>query len=68
MQAVHGPIAVDECVRRLHDHMTSRELLLAESGPMRPSELAARLEVEAPHVTRQAQRLEGRLRRAQVKS
>lgn len=31
---------------------------LAESGPLRPSELAARLTVEAPHVTRQIQRLE----------
>jgi DNA-binding MarR family transcriptional regulator len=30
---------------------------LAESGPMRPGEIAARLEVEAPHVTRQVQRL-----------
>jgi DNA-binding MarR family transcriptional regulator len=30
---------------------------LAESGPARPGELAARLEVEAPHVTRQVQRL-----------
>src|SRR2546430_4400787 len=33
-------------------------LELADSGAMRPSELAARLEVEAPHVTRQVQRLE----------
>ncbi|MFC4909374.1 MarR family winged helix-turn-helix transcriptional regulator [Actinomadura gamaensis] len=33
--------------------------LLAENGePMRPSEIAARLVVEAPHVTRQVQRLE----------
>ncbi|MFC6885503.1 MULTISPECIES: MarR family winged helix-turn-helix transcriptional regulator [Actinomadura] len=33
--------------------------LLAEQGePMRPSEMAARLAVEAPHVTRQVQRLE----------
>ncbi|TDD35381.1 MarR family transcriptional regulator [Actinomadura sp. KC06] len=31
---------------------------LAEHGPMRPGELAARLAVEAPHVTRQVQRLE----------
>lgn len=32
---------------------------LAESGgPMRPGELAVRLAVEAPHVTRQVQRLE----------
>src|SRR5258707_15120758 len=31
---------------------------LAESGPMRPGDLAAQLAVEAPHVTRQAQRLE----------
>jgi DNA-binding MarR family transcriptional regulator len=31
---------------------------LEESEPLRPSELAARLEVEAPHVTRQVQRLE----------
>jgi DNA-binding MarR family transcriptional regulator len=30
---------------------------LAESGATRPGELAARLEVEAPHVTRQVQRL-----------
>jgi DNA-binding MarR family transcriptional regulator len=30
---------------------------LAESGPMRPGELAARLEVEAPHITRQVQQL-----------
>ncbi len=33
-------------------------LELADSGAMRPGELAARLEVEAPHVTRQVQRLE----------
>ena len=33
-------------------------LALADSGPIRPGELAARLEVEAPHVTRQVQRLE----------
>src|SRR5207247_5317812 len=33
-------------------------LELAGSGAMRPGELAARLEVEAPHVTRQVQRLE----------
>ena len=33
-------------------------LELADSGAMRPGELAARLEVEAPHVTRQGQRLE----------
>src|SRR5438876_10959877 len=31
---------------------------LAETGPVRPGELAARLEVEAPHVTRQVQRLQ----------
>jgi DNA-binding MarR family transcriptional regulator len=31
---------------------------LAEAGPMRPGELAARLAVEAPHVTRQVQRLQ----------
>src|SRR5580704_14820154 len=31
---------------------------LAESGPVRPGELAARLSVEAPHVTRQVQRLQ----------
>ena len=31
---------------------------LAESGPVRPGELAARLAVEAPHVTRQVQRLQ----------
>src|SRR6266699_1107328 len=31
---------------------------LAEAGPVRPGELAARLEVEAPHVTRQVQRLQ----------
>jgi DNA-binding MarR family transcriptional regulator len=30
---------------------------LADSGAMRPGELAARLEVEAPHITRQVQRL-----------
>ena len=33
-------------------------LQLADSGATRPGELAARLEVEAPHVTRQVQRLE----------
>ena len=33
-------------------------LALADSGAMRPGELAARLEGEAPHVTRQVQRLE----------
>ncbi|HLJ99131.1 MAG TPA: MarR family transcriptional regulator [Streptosporangiaceae bacterium] len=33
-------------------------LQLAESGAVRPGELAERLEVEAPHVTRQVQRLE----------
>lgn len=34
--------------------------LLADAhGPLRPGELAARLGVEAPHVTRQIQRLEG---------
>ncbi|TDC75590.1 MarR family transcriptional regulator [Actinomadura sp. 7K507] len=32
--------------------------LAANGGPMRPGELAARLAVEAPHVTRQVQRLE----------
>ncbi|GAA4227073.1 MarR family winged helix-turn-helix transcriptional regulator [Actinomadura meridiana] len=32
--------------------------VLAEEGPMRPGEMAARLAVEAPHVTRQLQRLE----------
>ena len=32
-------------------------LQLAEAGAMRPSELAAQLEVEAPHITRQVQRL-----------
>jgi DNA-binding MarR family transcriptional regulator len=32
-------------------------LHLAEAGSMRPGELAARLEVEAPHITRQVQRL-----------
>ncbi|MQY08604.1 MarR family winged helix-turn-helix transcriptional regulator [Actinomadura macrotermitis] len=33
--------------------------LLADNGePMRPGEIAARLAVEAPHVTRQVQRLE----------
>ena len=31
---------------------------LAEAGPVRPGELAARLAVEAPHVTRQVQRLQ----------
>jgi DNA-binding MarR family transcriptional regulator len=31
---------------------------LADSGAMRPGELAARLEVEAPHITRQVQHLE----------
>ena len=31
---------------------------LEELEPLRPSELAAKLEVEAPHVTRQVQRLE----------
>lgn len=31
---------------------------LAVAGPARPGELAARLEVEAPHVTRQVQRLQ----------
>jgi DNA-binding MarR family transcriptional regulator len=31
---------------------------LAESGAMRPGELAERLEVEAPHITRQVQRLQ----------
>ena len=31
---------------------------LAEAGPVRPGELAARLSVEAPHVTRQVQRLQ----------
>ena len=31
---------------------------LAEAGRMRPGELAARLGVEAPHVTRQVQRLQ----------
>ena len=31
---------------------------LAETGPVRPGELAVRLEVEAPHVTRQVQRLQ----------
>ena len=31
---------------------------LEESEPLRPSELAAQLEVEAPHVTRQVQGLE----------
>jgi DNA-binding MarR family transcriptional regulator len=31
---------------------------LAEAGPVRPGELAARLRVEAPHVTRQVQRLQ----------
>lgn len=33
-------------------------LALADTGAIRPGELAARLEVEAPHVTRQVQRLE----------
>ncbi|MFC5187548.1 MarR family winged helix-turn-helix transcriptional regulator [Actinomadura harenae] len=33
-------------------------LLADNDGPMRPSEIAARLVVEAPHVTRQVQRLE----------
>jgi DNA-binding MarR family transcriptional regulator len=33
-------------------------LALADSGAIRPGELAERLEVEAPHVTRQVQRLE----------
>src|SRR5438270_13763267 len=33
-------------------------LQLADTGAIRPGELAARLEVEAPHVTRQVQRLE----------
>jgi DNA-binding MarR family transcriptional regulator len=32
--------------------------LLAESDALRPGELAARLQVEAPHVTRQLQRLQ----------
>ncbi|MGP4111384.1 MarR family winged helix-turn-helix transcriptional regulator [Streptomyces sp. 4N509B] len=31
--------------------------LLSDAGPMRPGELATRLAVEAPHVTRQVQRL-----------
>src|SRR6266487_4857335 len=31
---------------------------LAEAGPVRPGELAVRLAVEAPHVTRQVQRLQ----------
>ena len=31
---------------------------LAEAGPVRPGELAARLGVEGPHVTRQVQRLQ----------
>jgi DNA-binding MarR family transcriptional regulator len=31
---------------------------LADSGPLRPGELAVQLAVEAPHVTRQVQRLE----------
>src|SRR5580704_14759669 len=31
---------------------------LAEAGPARPGELADRLGVEAPHVTRQVQRLQ----------
>ncbi|BCB90757.1 MarR family winged helix-turn-helix transcriptional regulator [Phytohabitans suffuscus] len=33
--------------------------LLAEAGPQRSGDIAARLAVEAPHVTRQVQRLEG---------
>jgi DNA-binding MarR family transcriptional regulator len=33
-------------------------LQLADTGAIRPGELAGRLEVEAPHVTRQVQRLE----------
>jgi DNA-binding MarR family transcriptional regulator len=33
-------------------------LQLADTGARRPGELAAQLEVEAPHVTRQVQRLE----------
>jgi DNA-binding MarR family transcriptional regulator len=33
--------------------------LLTETGPQRASDIAARLAVEAPHVTRQVQRLEG---------
>jgi DNA-binding MarR family transcriptional regulator len=32
--------------------------LLADSGPLRTGELAARLAVEAPHITRQVHRLE----------
>jgi DNA-binding MarR family transcriptional regulator len=32
--------------------------LLADSGPQRPGELAVRLAVEAPHITRQVHRLE----------
>ncbi|WP_405735290.1 MarR family transcriptional regulator [Streptomyces sp. NBC_01537] len=32
--------------------------MLSESDALRPSELAARLQVEAPHVTRQLQRLQ----------
>lgn len=32
--------------------------LLADSGPLRPGELAVRLAVEAPHITRQVHRLE----------
>src|ERR1700719_3755968 len=31
---------------------------IAETGPIRPGELAARLGVEAPHVTRQVRRLQ----------
>src|SRR5260370_39462615 len=31
---------------------------LAQAGPVRPRELAARLSVEAPHITRQVQRLQ----------
>jgi len=33
--------------------------LLSEDGPQRSGDIAARLAVEAPHVTRQVQRLEG---------
>ena len=33
--------------------------LLADAGPQRSGDIAARLAVEAPHVTRQVQRLEG---------
>jgi DNA-binding MarR family transcriptional regulator len=32
--------------------------LLADSGPLRPGELAVRLAVEAPHITRQVHRLD----------